>query len=218
MTLAGFLERFVEALAILLACGAVWLAYRAYREARAAAGVANRGAATYSTRAAQSALAAEMEALRSDGWKLERRIDQLAREVERLGSLDRDPSSEDRAVSVGERSEVTEAVLDEVELSQEPVPSGRPVEFDGEDLRLSRSLSALGSLVVSDGGESGASVFLNDQIQIDHVAYERWSTLFELRGGGPYARYRTVKPAAVEWNEEAGRGRLVSRGVAEVLP
>jgi hypothetical protein len=106
---------------------------------------------------------------------------------------------------------------DPTSLPREGSAPGRPVEFDGADLRLSRSLSALGSLVLEDGSGSGASVFLNEQIQIDHVAYERWSALFELRGGGPYARYRTVRPAAVDWNEEAGRGRVIARGVAEVV-
>jgi hypothetical protein len=98
-----------------------------------------------------------------------------------------------------------------------PEPRGRPVELRGEELCLSRSLSAIGSLVVESEPGGPAYLYLNEQAQIDHVAFERWSKFFEFRGGGPYMRYRTVRPARVDWNEDTGSGIPTAPGVADAL-
>ncbi len=78
----------------------------------------------------------------------------------------------------------------------------------------SRSLAAPGSLV-SDSYGGGAKLYLNESVEINHVAFDQWSAFFDFRGGKPYMRYTTRRPAVVDWNESTGRGTLRDRGIAE---
>ncbi|HEX6749026.1 MAG TPA: hypothetical protein VF092_17135 [Longimicrobium sp.] len=95
-------------------------------------------------------------------------------------------------------------------------PGGRGVDLEGGQLVLSRSLEAVATLA---GGGDGrpARLSLNESIEIDHMALDRWKEFFDFEGGAAYRRYRTTKAALVDWNESAGRGRLIEKGVAKQL-
>ena len=94
---------------------------------------------------------------------------------------------------------------------------GRPVELENGVLVPSRSLAAIGSLVV-DGADGDARLYLNDAVEIDHLALGRWSTYFDFQHGQPYRRYRTVRPAMIDWNETASRSRTVlAKGLVEAI-
>jgi len=91
---------------------------------------------------------------------------------------------------------------------------GTPVDFDGRAVRVSRALSHLGSLHAAADGRW--LLYLNPDVEVNHVAYAEWSKIFELRGAA-YARYRTLTPAAIDWNAAAGEGTMTERGVAEAI-
>lgn len=93
-------------------------------------------------------------------------------------------------------------------------PAGRPVELQDGWVVPSRSLAAPGSLVPEDAGGQ-AKLYLNESVEINHVAFEQWSAFFDFRGGKPYMRYSTRVPSLIQWNESAGRGKLERKGVAE---
>jgi hypothetical protein len=95
-------------------------------------------------------------------------------------------------------------------------PGGRGVDLDGGQVVLSRSLESVATLV---GGADGrpARLYLNESIEIDHMAFDRWKEYFDFEGGVAYRRYRTTQPALVEWNETTARGRLARKGSARQL-
>jgi hypothetical protein len=93
---------------------------------------------------------------------------------------------------------------------------GQPVDFDGQLLRPSRSLAALGML--HQGGSGGpATLSLNPAVEVDHLAFDLWSALFDFTPARPYLRYRTLTPAEVQWDAVAGTGQLLRRGAAEAI-
>ena len=97
-----------------------------------------------------------------------------------------------------------------------PTPAnGRPVELRDGAVVLSRSLASVAVLVEEGAGQG--SLYVNDQVEIDHMALERWSTFFDFGAGKPYQRYRTERPATVAWDPVAGRGDLREPGRARSL-
>ncbi|MEJ7811623.1 MAG: hypothetical protein WKG32_14520 [Gemmatimonadaceae bacterium] len=94
---------------------------------------------------------------------------------------------------------------------------GRPVELNGEYLIASQSLAAFGALVPGGAPGAPARVYVNEDVEIDHVALEKWGLYFDFQGGKPYQRYRTVKPSLVRWDEAEGRGRVIEAGVAQAV-
>jgi hypothetical protein len=92
---------------------------------------------------------------------------------------------------------------------------GRPVDVESGQVVLSRSLQSVGLLEGGDGRT--ARLYLNEGAEIDHLAFDRWKEFFDFGGGGPYRRYRTLRPAEIEWNETTGRGRLAQTGSARQL-
>lgn len=94
-------------------------------------------------------------------------------------------------------------------------PAGQPVELYDGGVVPSRSLTPVATLV--EQGSGRALLYLNEQVEIDHMALEKWSEFFDFRGGGAYARYRSDPPAELNWDPGAGRGTLVTRGTARNL-
>jgi hypothetical protein len=209
MNLQWFRDLPFDITAVSIAAVAAVAAIFAIMTARSAAASAKRAQLH---RPVHPAPSPDVHNLRAEVQRLERQFDQFRSELAHVTSLVYSVHNAPPAAPAPE-------IVAPAWPSEAPAdPVARPVEYDGVDLRLSRSLSALGSLVASRDPDGQANLFLNEKIQIDHVAFERWSHLFEFRGGGAYARYRTVNPALVEWNEGAGTGKLVSRGLAEVAP
>jgi hypothetical protein len=96
-----------------------------------------------------------------------------------------------------------------------PPPNGQPVELYDGGVVPSRSLTPVATLV--EQGSGRALLYLNEQVEIDHMALEKWSEFFDFGGGGAYARYRTDKPAVLQWDKGSSRGTLVERGTARNL-
>lgn len=106
-------------------------------------------------------------------------------------------------------------LLPAAEASSHGAPAaGTPVELRDGDVVASRSLAAPGSLV-TDGSREVARLYLNEDVELTHVAFDQWSVFFDFRGGRPYTRYATREPALVYWNDAAGRGKLKDKGIAE---
>lgn len=93
---------------------------------------------------------------------------------------------------------------------------GRAVDLRDGSIVGSRALAAP-AFLVPDQGDEAALLYLNEDVEVDHLALERWAEYFDFGAGAAYRRYRTVEPARVEWNDSAERGRLLSPGKAEVL-
>lgn len=96
-----------------------------------------------------------------------------------------------------------------------PGPGDQPVEVRDGVLVVSRSLPPAGYLSVAASGE--ARVYLNAEVQLTEFSLPKWSAFFDLEGARAYAAYRTRRPAAVRWDEGAGRGELISKGLAEAM-
>ncbi|HEX5872340.1 MAG TPA: hypothetical protein VFY65_18050, partial [Longimicrobium sp.] len=105
--------------------------------------------------------------------------------------------------------------LPALEPAWSPGPGDQPVEIRDGVLVVSRSLPPAG--YVSAGGSGQARVYLNADVPLTEFSLPKWATFFELQGARPYAAYRTRRPAEVRWDEAAGRGELVSRGLAEAI-
>lgn len=97
---------------------------------------------------------------------------------------------------------------------QREQPAGQAVDLREGMVVPSRALAAPGFLVVG-GADEAALLYLNEEVEIDHLAWDRWVQFFDFGGGEPYRRYRTVQPSRVEWSAAAEQGRLLSRGKAE---
>jgi hypothetical protein len=97
-----------------------------------------------------------------------------------------------------------------------PGTRGQLVELRDGIVVPSRSLAAMGSLVLGEGG-APASLYLNESVEIDHLAWDRWSEYFDFGDGNPYQRYRTVEPSRINWDASAEQGYLLMRGKAEAL-
>lgn len=169
----------------------------------------------------------------SDGTKADKMaVDQLARQVAALetelralqhrGTVvdgDARPSAGAATLSIppeapvefgGEMTDVSPSTE-----SPPPPPAGQPVELDGGVVVLSRSLAALATVV--EDGRGGALLYLNETVEIDHMALERWADFFDFSGGRAYARYRTDSPAVLSWDRAQSRGTLARRGAAHSL-
>jgi hypothetical protein len=96
--------------------------------------------------------------------------------------------------------------------------AGTPVDFNGHELILSDALEPVG-LLVTDGTASGsAELYINENVALNNMAFDRWGQLFEFRSGGAFQRFRTARPCIVDWDSSNRRGLLKSKGMAEVLP
>lgn len=150
-----------------------------------------------------------------------------SREARRLG-LYKDPAPTEPDFPANPTPDSASALPPEAASSIDPpaqpvapepaprAPSGDAVEFDGEVLSLSRSLNALGLLERGGSGDA-ALLYLNPEVEVDHIVREKWASLFAFNGGRSYVRYRTVHPARVRWDEGTQTGVPVSPGVAEVI-
>lgn len=92
-----------------------------------------------------------------------------------------------------------------------------PVELQGGQVVRSRSLVALASLV-SDEGRGEGRLFINEAVEIDHIAFDRWAPFFNFGNGRPYRRFRTVEPALVQWDPASQRGSIIKKGTLEEQP
>jgi hypothetical protein len=109
------------------------------------------------------------------------------------------------------------------EPAPQPVPKPTVTRIEGVPVELkegwvvgSESLSAPGVLVAPVAGGL-AQVFINEDMDLSNIILENWSAVFDVGSGEPFRRYRTVRPAEIEWSGLAGRGRLVRRGQLEVV-
>lgn len=105
--------------------------------------------------------------------------------------------------------------LPALEAAWGPGPGDQPVEIRDGVLVVSRSLPPAG--YVSAGGSGQARVYLNADVPLTEFSLPKWAAFFELQGARPYAAYRTRRPAEVRWDEGAGRGELISKGLAEAI-
>jgi hypothetical protein len=96
-----------------------------------------------------------------------------------------------------------------------PGPGDQPVEVRDGVLVASRSLPPAGYL--SAAGSGPAKVYLNADVQLTEFSLPKWAAFFDLPEARPYAAYRTRRPAEVRWDEGAGRGELVAKGLAEAI-
>lgn len=96
-----------------------------------------------------------------------------------------------------------------------PGPGDQPVEVRDGALVVSRSLPPAGYLSVAPSGE--ARVYLNADVQLTEFSLPKWAAFFDLQGAKAYAAYRTRRAAEVRWDEGAGRGELVRKGLAEAI-
>lgn len=102
-----------------------------------------------------------------------------------------------------------------LEAAWSPGPGDQPVEIRDGVLVVSRSLPPAG--YVSAGGSGQARVYLNADVPLTEFSLPKWAAFFELQGARPYAAYRTRRPAEVRWDDGAGRGELISKGLAEAI-
>jgi hypothetical protein len=102
-----------------------------------------------------------------------------------------------------------------LEAGWSPGPGDQPVEIRDGVLVVSRSLPPAG--YVSAGGSGQARVYLNADVPLTEFSLPKWAAFFELQGARPYAAYRTRRPAEVRWDDGAGRGELISKGLAEAI-
>jgi hypothetical protein len=96
-----------------------------------------------------------------------------------------------------------------------PGPGDQPVEVRDGVLVVSRSLPPAGYLAASGSGQ--ARVYLNADVPLTEFSLPRWAAFFDLQEARPYAAYRTRRPAEVRWDEGAGRGELINKGLAEAI-
>lgn len=135
--------------------------------------------------------------------KLEADIARLEAEIQRVGAAGVAPAEEATPTPTGDER-------------PRRGDRGRAVDLRDGSIVGSRALAAPAFLVPGEGDEA-ALLYLNEDVEVDHLALERWSEYFDFGAGAAYRRYRTVEPARVEWNGSAERGRLLSPGKAEVL-
>lgn len=96
-----------------------------------------------------------------------------------------------------------------------PGAADQPVEVRDGVLVVSRSLPPAGWVVTTGTGQ--ARVYLNAEVPLSEFSLPKWGAFFDMQGGGPYAAYRTRRPAEVRWDEATGRGELIRKGVAEAV-
>lgn len=102
-------------------------------------------------------------------------------------------------------------------LSKPPQgPPGKPVDIRDGVIVPSRSLAAVGSLLIESAGET-ARLYVNESVEIDHLAKQHWSEYFDFGTGEPYRRYRTLEPSRVRWSGLKEEGRLIERGRVEAI-
>jgi len=105
------------------------------------------------------------------------------------------------------------AAFDE-ELKRDTQRAPRGVEIENGELRLSKSLAAVGSLVPPEGKDALFRLRINEGVHIDEFDFRKWSPWFDFGNGRANRPYRTVEPALVDWNDATERGQLLRRGVA----
>jgi hypothetical protein len=145
----------------------------------------------------------------------------FAKLYELIRDLQRDVQRLDSVINVGD-DRVPTTYADHSSTFMSPTPAarlegrGRAVDLRDGSIIPSRALAAPG-LLLPDSGEGPALLYLNESVEIDHLAWDRWSQYFDFGSGEPYRRYRTIEPSKVAWNASAEQGQLVSRGRAEAV-
>jgi hypothetical protein len=154
----------------------------------------------------------QVRALQDEVWQLNTTVREITSYLSRLAATG--PSTSSSA----EHSPAPEEAIQTA--SEAPPRKTRPprlaVEFDGALVKRSRALTTLGMLEVDGAEGAPARLYLNEDIPVDHIAFERWSRLYEFQGGKAYMRYRTLQPSLIDWDEQTGQGRPLQRGTAEV--
>jgi hypothetical protein len=87
------------------------------------------------------------------------------------------------------------------------------VDYEGGIVRASRSLSPVALLIQYS---NHASLYINPEVDIDHLAKAKWADVFDFGSGEAYRRYRTTVPAEVAWDSASATGRVVKRGSVEM--
>lgn len=135
--------------------------------------------------------------------KLEADIARLVAEIQQIGGVGVSPADEANPTSTSDARPRRD-------------DRGKAVDLRDGSIVGSRALAAP-AFLIPDEGDEASLLYLNEDVEVDHLALERWSQYFDFGAGAAYHRYRTVEPARVEWNASAERGRLVAPGKAEVL-
>lgn len=158
--------------------------------------------------------------------ELERKIDSVARARAQI----RETASDLRPEAVGGEGGTHPAGANEparfgaslsgrqltgLEPAWSPGPDDQPVEVRDGVLVASRSLPPAGYL--SSTGSGPGRVYLNADVQLTEFSLPRWAEFFDLQEAKPYAAYRTIRPAEVQWDAGLGRGELIRKGVAEAI-